>query len=360
MMELHFEPTPENPYAWDYLDNETGIPDRPYDELGILSPVLRASYHLAFFTGGALSLSMLYLVLYRTSGHLKNYGRMLMLCSITDLSYWLMDNMLQLKARLQDGVFMAKFEGPAMYFSYNNQAVAMACYVATLAWIHSILPAQYYFRYYAVTRSQPLSGLQTASIYILSLLLALPLGFIAYPGYSRSATSRPGFNYGTLWYREVPLPKVLYADIRDIYQQLYFFYANLFVTASYLLSLYFAYKTVLFLKQNSSMYSERTKSMQNQLARALFFQTLLPIFVSIGPILFICVPSFFYMNTGKSALIFMNMTSWIPVFNPLLTIIAIVPYRRAVLECFGRGKVHTSSAGKESSNKGDGTLEMMM
>ncbi|CAD5213247.1 unnamed protein product [Bursaphelenchus xylophilus] len=364
-MQLYFQPTPENPYAWDYSDNETGIPTEPYDELGAISLYLRFSYHLACLMGGLLSFSMLYLVLFKTTGHLKSYSRMLLLCSATDIMYWFMDNMIQMKAKLEDGVFMVKLEGPASRLPYAYHSVTMALYVVTLAWIHSILPAQYFFRYYAVTRSRPMTGFQTAALYMVSLAFAIPMGSIAYPCYAYSPTIRPHFNYGTLWYREVPLPKVLYADIRYIYQKLYFLYSNVFVTSTYVLSLYYAYGTIQFLKHNSDMYSERTKAMQKQLSRALFFQSCLPVILSIGPILLICVPSFFYLNTGRSALVLMNITSWVPVFNPLLTISVIVPYRRAVVACFAEHKVHTSSAKdtKDSSAKQtthDNGMDMMM
>ncbi|CAD5210418.1 unnamed protein product [Bursaphelenchus okinawaensis] len=356
-MQLHYTAYSENPFAWDFADNETGMPTQPYDELGLYSTLLRFSYHVACVCGFTLSSTMLYLVLFRTSGPLKQYGRMLMLCSITDISYWAMDNFVQIKGKLVDGVYMAKFEGPAQYLRYDHQTIAMACFVCTMAWIHTVLPAQYYFRFYAVTRSQTLSGLHTFFVYCLSFGFAVLMGLCAYMGYAYSAYVRPGYNYGTLWYREVPLPKVLYADIRNMYQKVYFFYANVLVSGCYVMSLYYAYKTVQHLNKNSSMYSERTKSMQRQLSRALFFQSLLPVFTSIGPILCICVPSFFYMDTGKSAMLFMNITTWVPVFNPLLTISVIVPYRRAVLSCFGRSTVHVS---KDSSKPEDLTMDMMV
>ncbi|CAD5210417.1 unnamed protein product [Bursaphelenchus okinawaensis] len=352
-MQLHFVPIPDNPYAWDYTDPNGTIPTQPYDELGKMSELLRISYHLSGACGFIFSSTMLYLVLFKTTGALKPYGRMLLFCSITDITYWAMDNLVQVKAKLTDGVFMARLEGPASYFEYDNQAKAMALFVCALALIHTILPAQYYFRYYAVTKSQQLSGIRTVIVYFLALSFAILMGWCAYVGYSISATVRPEYNYGVLWYREVPLPKVLYADIRNIYHKLYFFYSGALVTSCYVLLLLYAYKTLNHLKINSKMYSERTKSMQRQLSRALLIQSVLPIFTSIAPILFICVPSFFYLDTGKLAMVCISITSWIPVFNPLLTITVIKPYRRAITTLLARKSVNPSNTRDDPSNNND-------
>ncbi|CAD5214811.1 unnamed protein product [Bursaphelenchus xylophilus] len=342
-MELHFGPTKENPYCWDFADNKTGLPTEPYDELGRISRFLRISYCFESTVGGALSFTMLYLVLYRSTGQLKAYSKMLLLCTLTDLSYWATDNFIQVKSKLTDGVFLVKVEGPASYLSYNGQVVAMSVYVVCLSLIHSILPAQYYFRYCTVLKGRPLSSKQTLFAYAISLGMAIPMGFIAYPAYGISGLERPGFNYGTLYYREVPMPQVLIADIRSVYHKCYFLYASLLVPGGYVVAMIYAYKTVLHLKANSHLYSEKTRAMQAQLSRALLFQSVIPLFVSVLPITSICIPSFFYVDTGISALVFMHIASWVPIFNPLLTIAAIVPYRRAVLGFILNTKIHSSS-----------------
>ncbi|CAD5210419.1 unnamed protein product [Bursaphelenchus okinawaensis] len=70
--------------------------------------------------------------------------------------------------------------------------------------------------------------------------------------------------------------------------------------------------------------------MHDQLSRALLFQSTLPPFVSVGPILVVCIPSFFYASTGRTAMYSMLIASWVPSFNPLLTMLAITPYRQAL------------------------------
>lgn len=54
-------------------------------------------------------------------------------------------------------------------------------------------------------------------------------------------------------------------------------------------------------------------------------------FISVGPNMGICVPSFLYLDTGYSAGILLSIIGWVPVLNPLLTIWFIVPYRTVVM-----------------------------
>ncbi|CAD5210420.1 unnamed protein product [Bursaphelenchus okinawaensis] len=274
-MNLHFQPTDDNPYAWDFADNITGMPTKPYDELESISLLLRISYIAETSLGGTLSFTMLYLVLCKSNSQLKPYSRMLLLCTLTDITYWATDNFIQVKSKLSDGVFMVKMEGPARYLSYNGQVVSMSVYVIFLSFIHTILPAQYYYRYYLVTRSKTLSICQTLVLYTISFMFAFPMGLIAYPAYSISAQERPGFNYGTLWFREVPVPPILYADIRSIYHKSYFIYAIMMVGGGYVFALGFAYKTMVYLRTHKNVFTSRTKAMHDQLSRALLFQVII-------------------------------------------------------------------------------------
>uniref|UniRef100_A0A1I7RJQ0 G_PROTEIN_RECEP_F1_2 domain-containing protein n=1 Tax=Bursaphelenchus xylophilus TaxID=6326 RepID=A0A1I7RJQ0_BURXY len=335
MSTLHFEPTQDNPYAWDIIQDTDQSFVEPYDELASFTKFLKINYVLTTFVGGILSFTLLYLIIFQTNGALKNYRKMLLICSVTDISYWAIDNLLGLKLKEKDGVYMVKFEGPAKDFDRPTRLVLIAAYVCSICFVNSVLPAQVYFRYYALTRSQFLSTGRTLGVFLLSFLAALPTFFLAYNGYGFTARVRPGFNYGELWYKEVPLPPVFYADVRSVYQKIYFFYGGLLISASYTAASVMGYLTVKKINLLYSSYSERTRRLQTQLSQYLIVQSIIPLIVSVTPLMLIVVPAFLYSDTGKACLFYGVLFSWIPILNPLITMIVIVPYRQVILQKLG-------------------------
>uniref|UniRef100_A0A1I7S7Z9 G_PROTEIN_RECEP_F1_2 domain-containing protein n=1 Tax=Bursaphelenchus xylophilus TaxID=6326 RepID=A0A1I7S7Z9_BURXY len=391
MATFHYHPHDMNPYAWDTPLNSSFPSEIEYNSVETLESIINVLYKCSSCVGGILTFILLYLVLFRSRGELKPYSKILLLCGMSDFGYWLTDSTVQFACKINDGVLLVKMNGPAKYLSYNGQAFALTLYVMHLTLVATILPSQYFSRYYAITRGRTLTGWQTFGLYCLSMSVSIPMALTAYPGYRYSGDGRPGFNYATLWYDMRPVPTLLVGDTRDFYMQTYFMLAFFSLSGSYVLATYFGVLTIRKLKQNAHMYTEKTQKMQEQLNRTLIaqtiicrenivdssrlgidhhrfyfaptnpcyfparlinlkftsfkeeclaqrdvipslnfipFQSILPLCVSVGPAIGIVVPSFTRFDTGVAALITGNILSWVPVFNPLFTILVITPYRR--------------------------------
>lgn len=67
------------------------------------------------------------------------------------------------------------------------------------------------------------------------------------------------------------------------------------------------------------------------ISRKRFCQSVLPLLVSAGPALAIVIPAFTHWDGGVHALVLMGLCSYIPVLNPLCTIVLVKPYHRTVL-----------------------------
>ncbi|CAD5210923.1 unnamed protein product [Bursaphelenchus xylophilus] len=328
MATFHYHPHDMNPYAWDTPLNSSFPSEIEYNSVETLESIINVLYKCSSCVGGILTFILLYLVLFRSRGELKPYSKILLLCGMSDFGYWLTDSTVQFACKINDGVLLVKMNGPAKYLSYNGQAFALTLYVMHLTLVATILPSQYFSRYYAITRGRTLTGWQTFGLYCLSMSVSIPMALTAYPGYRYSGDGRPGFNYATLWYDMRPVPTLLVGDTRDFYMQTYFMLAFFSLSGSYVLATYFGVLTIRKLKQNAHMYTEKTQKMQEQLNRTLIAQSILPLCVSVGPAIGIVVPSFTRFDTGVAALITGNILSWVPVFNPLFTILVITPYRR--------------------------------
>ncbi|CAD5233746.1 unnamed protein product [Bursaphelenchus xylophilus] len=345
---IHNAPSLENPFAWDMVDDNLTAFYEPYDELQNLTAFLFANYFITSVGGGIVSFLMLYLVLFKTSGPLKQYRNMLFICCITDLTYWAGDNFMWMKVKEKDGVFILKMEGLAGQLSFTYRSFTMAFFAWSSCFLNAMLPVQFYFRYYSLTTNIVLSASQTLGLCCVTLVLTLPTFFFTYASFTSSPNERPGFNYGQLWYQEFPLPPLLFGDVRSIYQKGFFFWAGMSIAGSYLLMIHIGRKTLQFTSKMDASYSERTRRLQRQLTNFMFVQATIPLFVSVIPSLTIVIPAFLYIDTGRICCYCVLATSWIPVLNPIITIVVIVPFRRAVCGAFQKKSVVNSTTSNPS------------
>ncbi|CAD5233749.1 unnamed protein product [Bursaphelenchus xylophilus] len=317
---VHNAPCLENPYAWDIIDGNVTPFSKPYDELGSLSTFLLVNYSITSVVGGILSLLMLYLVLFKTSGALKGYQNMLLICCITDLIYWAVDNFMWMKLKEKDGVFIVKMEGLAGNLS-RPYRVLMSHFINNF-----------------------LTASQTLGLCCIALVVTIPTLFFTYASFNSSPNVRPGFNYGQLWYQEFPMPQLLFGDVRSIYQKGFFFWGGGIIAVSYILTISIGRRTLQRTRRMDFSYSEKTKRLQNQLTNFMFVQATIPLFISVVPILLIVIPAFFYVDTGMMCFYCVIAISWIPLLNPIITITVIVPFRRIVCGAFRKQvAVNTSS-----------------
>ncbi|CAD5233673.1 unnamed protein product [Bursaphelenchus xylophilus] len=330
-MMLHTAPTNQNPYAWDLADNITGqFPSEPYDELGYISWLFRMNYFFSCSAGGTASITLLYLIYNRTNGALAPFRKMLFMCAITDFIFWTVDVLVQIKGKEANGIVLVKLEGPVGYLDRKWQVLGTTAYVVSVCLSMTVLPAQAYFRYYTITRSISLNGVKTFLLFLMSVSSCIPLAYFTYTSYNISAEAYPGFNYGTLWYREVPLPTLLIGNTASMYQKLYFAMSAILFVLSYTGVVILGFFTARALKRREEMYTAKTKQLQKQMSMFLVCQAISMLCVSVVPVLLVIVPSFFHLDSGMTLGVGLLFLSWIPVCNAVTTICVIVPFRRAV------------------------------
>uniref|UniRef100_A0A1I7RJQ8 G_PROTEIN_RECEP_F1_2 domain-containing protein n=1 Tax=Bursaphelenchus xylophilus TaxID=6326 RepID=A0A1I7RJQ8_BURXY len=293
-VEVHLAPWPQNPFAWDILDDDGCVKPEPYDELEWLSPYLKVNYGISTVCGGIFSLYLLYLVVFHTIESLVPYKKIILCCAVSDVTYWIIENFCQFKARQIDGVFLMRLDGPAGYFSRDFQVTITAVYVTAICLVNTLLPAQTYFRYYALTSNSP--------------------------------AVRPELNYGSLWFNQYPLPILVIGDIRGFWHCSFFIYSVLCAFICYSLTLFIGFKGQKNLRIVQNTSSRRTKHLQVQLSRYLLLQTTIQLLTSVIPVSVIIFAGFFRLDAGLTPTFCMVALSWIPIINPLLTMIVIAPY----------------------------------
>lgn len=83
-----------NPYAWDYIHEDGRLSNDYVDEIYFMTNLNWYSKLFLFCVDGFAS-SLLFLVLFHSTGQLKSYRRMLLLCCTCDWSYWLIESIVQ-------------------------------------------------------------------------------------------------------------------------------------------------------------------------------------------------------------------------------------------------------------------------
>ncbi|CAD5219069.1 unnamed protein product [Bursaphelenchus xylophilus] len=342
-------PSANNPYAWEV--NRTNPESLEYYErlyLDSVRPVISCILHVF----GLTSFLFLFLVLFQTKGGVTRYQPIFLLSAVTDVCFYTLSLITQIKSKATDGVFMMKLEGLLSRFDWEWQLIGIACFCMLLSLAISTLPSLFYFRYHALTSTRPMSQLRLAVLFSSSYLLAIAIAAMAYVAYGYSAEARPGFNYGVLWFPETPLPTVFYGDIRHTFLKLYYGIASSLITMFYVMVLYIGLITVKAFKAKTMTTDKKARNTQRQVTYFLLIQSVIPLFVSSGPNTFLILISMFHLDGGILLTLVFDLMMLLPICNAILSIIVIKPYRHAIVSAFKarNQSVHASNTSPGSSD----------
>ncbi|KAI6170239.1 hypothetical protein M3Y98_01219000 [Aphelenchoides besseyi] len=165
-------------------------------------------------------------------------------------------------------------------------------------------------------------------------------------------------------FHNVTLPAYIFGDSFELKMMLQLLDSQLIVGAGYAIIIYCACRIEMKLRRDLHMLQPTTLAAQKQLSRIMMFQAFLPMPLLLLPIgmsdlLPMIGVSFEYLP------VFIKVTiSLLPLFNPIVIMITIPSIRRAILQCFTRGRVsHVTStvsdtgAGLSTNKQPDGGTE---
>ncbi|CAD5233686.1 unnamed protein product [Bursaphelenchus xylophilus] len=240
---FHAARTADNPFAWDVPDANGMFPPSPYDELAVLNWYTSIHYAVTISVGAILVPSMIYMVLFHTTGALLPYKKLLLVCSTSDFFFWLLDSCGQLKVRTIDGVLVGTVAGPAKLLPRWGQFIAASLGVTLVCFTNATLPAQSFYRYYALTRGKTCDKLKTTLILAFPFVVNIAPFALLSISFFESPKVQPGFNYGTVWFKEYPIPLLLILDSRSSWDRAFIATASLLISLGYLGTVYFSYRT---------------------------------------------------------------------------------------------------------------------
>ncbi|CAD5206016.1 unnamed protein product [Bursaphelenchus okinawaensis] len=92
---IHPEAWSNNPYAWDIPDPDGIFRPQNHNGIPLVRAIVKCLYASCGVFGGMFSLMLLSLVWFQSTGNMKSYARMLMLCCASDIGFWFCDTIVQ-------------------------------------------------------------------------------------------------------------------------------------------------------------------------------------------------------------------------------------------------------------------------
>uniref|UniRef100_A0A1I7RWN5 G_PROTEIN_RECEP_F1_2 domain-containing protein n=1 Tax=Bursaphelenchus xylophilus TaxID=6326 RepID=A0A1I7RWN5_BURXY len=349
---------PENPYAWAENDNETfGVPVERFTK-----PIHRVFHQINCVTAATMGFVtttlMIYFVLQRNKSELKRYSMMLFMCSATDMVFVLGTFVNQVQIELTDGVMFVVQSGPVTHIdNFPIRCGLVSWEVFSLGLSATVLPAQHYFRYRLI-KNQALSRWETLSLFMLSVVASSCVAFMGYLALRYSAQIWPGYNYAnllkdTFWFGpNHQMPVMFIVNLRHTYGYLYFAAAGTVIASSYGFALILGYKSVELGHATRNRASKRTLYFQQQFARVVLVQTLIPFLGCVVPLLFITITGLMRMEIRGAGLLMIGVLDWLPFINSSCTLYLIRPFRMKVYALiWKKSNANDSKAPTSSSDR---------
>ncbi|CAD5231171.1 unnamed protein product [Bursaphelenchus okinawaensis] len=334
---MQYHQTEENPYAWDI--EQPNLTTLEYDEFALATILLHINTYIAFIIAVIVNSTLFCLIFKYTPSHMKQYKIMLMPSVVIDVIFTTVLALGLFKIKTTDGVVMIALEGVAANFPLQVRICYVSLFGVLTLIITALLPTQTYYRYYCITRPNPMTIKQTMLLYAFVIAATVPVFYFSHESYSTSGLSRQPYNYATLWYKQVPAPNLLIGDEHSFYQNVNCKLTGTVMLTSYVMFAILAVKTVRVLKKECHNLSEKTKTLQRQLTYYLLLQAFLPCVVIIFPVIFIVVKLLLHQDSDSAAILSCLLVTWIPVFNPVMTICVMTPYRNGIVSLLGMRKV---------------------
>ncbi|CAD5235113.1 unnamed protein product [Bursaphelenchus xylophilus] len=334
----HFSgPSENNPYAWDddFSYVQYSVTAATYQDILFYSKIF---HNVCFAIGTFLSLLLLYLIFKKNGKMLQNYRTMLIFNCFVDMQICLAVYLGQYSTKAIDNLFMSSFDGIGQHLGFTGQCALMSFFTLSINVVITSLPANYYYRYICIKRGRPLSFCGVLLLYSIVYAVTLPTMIWTLFSFHYDGLSRPGFNYGSLWFNVKPLPTILILNFHLPHTKFFMIYVFICYGIAYSLSISFAVKTWRILGTDKAKYSQRTLQMQTQLSVAMLVQAILPVFISLGPSVLMIIEIAFGFNWDIVTTIAFNAFALIPVLNSLCTILVIRPFREAVMRPFLKTK----------------------
>ncbi|KAE9554282.1 hypothetical protein FO519_002516 [Halicephalobus sp. NKZ332] len=280
--------------------------------------------------GFCLNLTLLYLIIYKTSFRLRDYRPILLQNCLIDIFFNIINTMTKTQVDQKNGNFYMYMIGPLENITapYNNLLICL--WVFSLFYCLTGVPVQFVYRYILIVRASKVTFVHYFSLLISALLAALIYALWTVYTFLHN---EPRWKKASVLLQEDPnysegLPNFVVASIDEWPLRILFIYAYFLVCVVYIITIFSSTKVWRHLKSMENQMTVQVQDAHRQITVTLFFQAIIPCVVSLIPIITAVTMAFIHGNVPGLGLILALLYTAIPIVNPLLTLIVVRNYRR--------------------------------
>ncbi|KAI1703416.1 serpentine type 7TM GPCR chemoreceptor srd domain-containing protein [Ditylenchus destructor] len=316
------------------------------------------SVHDCIVVGLGLTLNILlaWLILMRSVKEMQVYSKVLMQTCILDIFLLIVIGIVQPIYVLHNGWNMLVVNGPLRTVDHPWNHIQMAAwfFAHTFSIISNCVP--FVYRYFLICRSKVMSSIPYLLMLFTCVLLLVPyMCLLTWATYPREV--QIGANYTEvieLLGMNVDPAKFrvgLMMTTDSVPWALTSCYIVTLETISYTIIIVCGLKLQKFVRESMRQNRPRMVEVNHQLNRVLVLQTLLPITE-------LCVSLSCYLTStlsGAGASVFAVVFAllpfhWIPLLNPLITILVVKPYRNFLLKPTCAKQIHALASSRYTGN----------
>ncbi|KAH7723737.1 7TM GPCR protein [Aphelenchoides avenae] len=308
----------------------------------------RVSFVLSIMCNSVLAV----LLLRERNETMRPYSRVLLINVAFDCLYAVMNLLVEWENEFNEGVYILVLNGPMVtHISAGWQKLAMSMWVAATCAACCSSTVEFIFRFFLVVKLKLWQLLLCALVVCLNGVVD-GIFFHLAMDYVEDHQATFGHLMSHPMWRDVRSFAYFGADKTNPYFLLFLFSMTLQDTAILGIIAISSVTTFRVLRESRHSMSAKTRYMQSQLNRLMFAEVFSLVSVAIIPIA--CVMPFVFLNVkyvgcGVVIAIFMQ---WIPIVNPVTTILLVGPYRRKFLAPLYRRISSVDALGSSNQSAG--------
>uniref|UniRef100_A0A7E4UTM1 G-protein coupled receptors family 1 profile domain-containing protein n=1 Tax=Panagrellus redivivus TaxID=6233 RepID=A0A7E4UTM1_PANRE len=281
------------------------------------------------------NLLLVFLVIKKSTLHLRPYKKVLITSIVVDLNY-------TIASILNDVLFFVADDSYYVVPIGNMPQLPEPWYFLGVCWmlfstylLFTTVPIQFIYRYNLIVRGSELSIAKFLGLLIVpvtcTLLYTIHFAFMIAPR-ETDVQVFGNFFLQMNWTDSIgKIPKFYATKLNVPAATRATVFATGMLTTAYATSGICAIMIALKFQKEFKNMSQAISTVQSQITKVLLIQTIVPLVVLIGPMM-VHVLSFSNSNIGS--IVAMMMFTWSPVCNPIVAIIVLTPYRRFIVGIF--------------------------
>uniref|UniRef100_A0A914HXN1 G protein-coupled receptor n=1 Tax=Globodera rostochiensis TaxID=31243 RepID=A0A914HXN1_GLORO len=291
---------------------------------------------ICLLVGVPLNLLLIWLLLRRTSKEMRVYSQILVQTCVVDLLVLVLGELVQPVFFVDNGIGHDLMAGPLQIVPNPANHIVFMLWFGLFYFSTEGLAVQFVFRYLTICRKMPMNTLKYFALLTVALLfetvVALALTLSSYPGAQHQQIDDPKVLLALGTQRKLTL--ALRSDSSDPFVVecfLLLFLSDTFIYATILIC---AVKIHSFLKRQFVEYKlSKWSELNGQITKTLLVQSFLPS-VPLLMCTFGVAATIFALPSGNflisAEMLITAPLCWLPLANPLVTILTVKHYRREV------------------------------